>query len=232
MVEIQKASPNDWRVAWYRGRALLAQGRTQETLQAYHSLVEELPGELAPKHALGIAYENAGDLDRAIAYYDAVSRADSAFTSAAFRLARALEKKGDRQGAVAAYRRVSSTSSRFPHAQMAIARLLVTPERGKPYPGLDDLVTASTAMQAMEGLLEGLEVERLKGDLFYEGALCVAGTAGLPPDTKLLGVALDEKALRFAAEEAFRTCARQAKTAEERYRLVDRANEVRPLTLT
>jgi serine/threonine-protein kinase PknG len=232
MAEIQKAFPGDWRVAWYRGRALLAQGKTQETLAAFHSLVEELPGELAPKHALGIAYENSGELDRAIGYYDAVSRADSAFTSAAFRLARCLEKKGDRAGAVAAYRRVPSTSSRFPHAQMAIARLLVTPERGKPYPGLDDLVTAATAIQSLDGLMDGIDVHLLRADLFHEGALCVAGTKGLPADTKLLGIALDERALREAAEDAFRTSAQQAKTNEERYRLVDRANQVRPLTLT
>jgi serine/threonine-protein kinase PknG len=230
MEEVQKASPNDWRLAWYRGRALLAQGKTQETLQAFHALVDELPGELAPKHALGIAYEHSGEIDRAIAYYDAVSRADSQFTSAAFRLARALEKKGDRAGAVAAFRRVPSTSSRFGQAQMAIARLLVTPEQGKPFPDLDDLVTASTAIESLAGLLEGLEVERLKGDLFHQGALCVAATKGLPADTKLLGVALEERPLRFAAEEAFRTCARQAKTEDERYALVDRANEVRPLT--
>ena len=119
--------PTDWRLAWYRGRALLAQGKTQETLQAFHALVEELPGELAPKHALGIAYESSGELDQAIRYYDAVSRADSAFVSAAMRLGRCLDKKGDRAGATAAYGRVPPSSSRFGHAQMELARLLITP---------------------------------------------------------------------------------------------------------
>src|SRR6185312_10192799 len=79
MSEVQKAAPADWRLAWYKGRALLAQGKTDETLRAFHALVEEMPGELAPKHALGIAYETSGELDRAISYYDAVSKADSAF---------------------------------------------------------------------------------------------------------------------------------------------------------
>ena len=232
MAEVQKASPSEWRLAWYRGRALLAQGKTQETLQAFRAMVDELPGELAPKHALGLAYEAQGSLDEAIRYYDAVSRADGNFVSAALRLARCLEKKGDRAGATAAYRRVPSSSSRFGQAQMELGRLLITPERGKPFPPLDDLVAASEAVQALDGLMDGLEVSRLKADLYTVAARCASGTSGLPADTKVLGVGLDEKALRTAAEEAFRVCARQAKTDDARYELVDRANQVRPMTWT
>ena len=232
MADVQKASPADWRLAWYRGRALLAQGKIQETLSAFRSMVDELPGELAPKQALGIAYEASGELDQAIRYYDAVSRADSAFVSAAFRLARCLEKKGDRPGAVGAYRRVPSSSSRFAQAQMAVARLLVTPVSGQPFPHLDDLVAASLAVESLDGLMDGLEVTELKADLFHMAALCTAGTSGLPRDTKILAVALREHDLRFAAEETFRACARQAATDEARYALVDRANQVRPVTWT
>jgi len=232
MAEVQAAHPDDWRLAWYRGRALLMQGKTKETLAAFEALVSELPGELAPQHALGIAYEQSGEVERAIRYYDAVSRADSNFTSAAFRLARCLEKKGDRLGAVAAYRRVPSTSSRFGHAQMAIARLLATPAKGTPFPPLDDLVVASTAMESLDGMMDGIEVHLLQADLFTSAAMCVSGSSGLPGDMKILGVELDERELRVAAEEAFRVAARQAKTDEQRWELVDRANQVRPMTWT
>jgi serine/threonine-protein kinase PknG len=231
MAEVQKASPADWRLAWYRGRALLAQGKTQETLAAFHSMVDELPGELAPKHALGIAYEASGELDQAIRYYDAVSRADSSFVSAAFRLARCLEKKGDRAGAIAAYRRVPSSSSRYGHAQMELARLLITPSASHfALTPLDDLVAASEAVGTLDGLMDGLEVNQLKADLYCAAALCAAGTSGLPADTKILGVALRQKDLRLAAEAALRTCARQVGSHGERYALVDRANKVRPVT--
>jgi serine/threonine-protein kinase PknG len=230
MAEVEKAKPGDWRLDWYRGKALLAQGKTQEALVAFQAMVDEFPGELAPKHALGIAYETAGELDRAIRYYDAVSRADSAFTSAAFRLARALEKKGDRPGAAAAYRRVPSTSSRFGHAQMALARLLITPERGKLHAPVADLEAASTAVQALDGLMDGLEVHLLKADLLTEAAHAAEGIKSALSDIKILAVALVEEDLRLAAEEQFRMCARQARTDEERFRLVDRANQVRPLT--
>jgi serine/threonine-protein kinase PknG len=231
MAEVQAVSPNDWRIAWYRGRALLAQGKMSDSLAAFEGLVGELPGELAPRHALGIAYESSGEIDRAIRYYDAVSRADSSFTSAAMRLARCLEKKGDRAGAVAAYRRVPSASSRYGHAQMAIARVLVAAPKGQPFPSVDDLVAAGEAVQALDGLMDGIAVSLLKADLFSAAAHCAAGTRGLDAMTRILGVAMAEHDLRVAAEEAYRVAARQAKTDMERYELVDRANEVRPVTL-
>jgi serine/threonine-protein kinase PknG len=193
-------------------------------------MVDEMPGELAPKHALGIAYEASGALDDAIRYYDSVSKADSSFVSAAVRLARCLEKKGDRAGAVAAFRRVPSASSRYGHAQMALARLLITPAADRQYSPLDDLVAASEAVGTLDGLTDGLEVNQLKADLYHAAALCAAGTSGLPADIKILGVGLRENDLRLAAEAALRTCAREARTEGERYALVDRANQVRPVT--
>jgi serine/threonine-protein kinase PknG len=232
IAQVQAKPPADWRLAWYRGRSLLAQGKTKETLQAFHGMVDELPGELAPQHALGIAYEASGALDQAIRYYDAVSKADSSFVSAAVRLARCLEKKGDRAGAAAAFRRVHSSSSRFGHAQMALARLLCTPPAGKSFPPLEDLLAASEAVQALDGLMDGMEVTQLRADLFFVSALFAASTSGVSADAKILGVPVRERELRAAAEEAFRACARQAKSDGERFALVDRANEVRPVTWT
>jgi serine/threonine-protein kinase PknG len=233
MAEVQKEAPQDWRLAWYRGRALLAQGKTQETLQAFRAMVDELPGELAPQHALGIAYEASGALDDAIRYYDAVSKADSSFVSAAMRLARCLEKKGDRPGAAAAFRRVPSSSSRFGQAQMALARMLVTPTSGQMHPPIVDLVAASEAMQALDGVMDGLEVSTLRADLFHMAAVAAAvNGARLPADAKVLGVGPREVDLRLAAEAAYRACGRQAKTDAERWALVDRANQIRPLTWT
>jgi serine/threonine-protein kinase PknG len=229
MAEVQAISPNDWRIAWYRGRALLAQGKMVETLAAFEALVGELPGETAPRHALGIAYETSGEIERAIRYYDAVSRADSSFTSAAMRLGRCLEKTGDRAGAVAAYRRVPSASSRYGQAQMAVARLLATAPKGTPFPPLDDLVAAAAAVESLDGLMDGMAVSLLKADLFGSAAHCAAGTHGIEA-TKILGVPMVERELRHAAEEAYRVSARQAKTDAERYKLVDQANEVRPVT--
>jgi serine/threonine-protein kinase PknG len=225
--EVQKEAPNDWRIAWYRGRSLLAQGRVQETLQAFQAILDELPGELAPRQAIARTHEEAGNLADAIAYYDAVSRADSSFVSAAVGLARCLEKKGDRAAAAAAYRRVPPTSSRYAQAQMALARLLISVNLGEPT--VDELVQASAAIESLEGLADGLDVHLLRADLFAAGA-----KRALPKTyagVTLLQVPLQKIELQRAAEHEYRTCARIAGTAEERYKFVDRANEVRPITL-
>jgi serine/threonine-protein kinase PknG len=221
---VQKEAPTDWRIAWYRGRALLAQGRVQETLQAFQAILDELPGELAPRQAIARTHEEAGNLGDAIAYYDAVSRADSTFVSAAIGLARCLEKKGDRAEAAAAYRRVPSTSSRYAQAQMALARLLV---RGDP--SLDDLVQAAAAIESLEGLAEGIDVHVLRAELFAAAAKR-ANASNKDSNIAFLKVRLSRQDLLRAAEHEYRTCARIAGTKDERYKFVDKANEVRPLT--
>jgi serine/threonine-protein kinase PknG len=87
-------------------------------------------------------------------------------------------------------------------------------------------------MESLDGMMDGIEVQLLKADLYTSAAMCVAGSSGLPQDMKILGVDLSERDLRVAAEAAFRVSARQAKTDEQRWELVDRANQVRPMTWT
>ena len=222
--KIQAARPDDWRLAWYRGRCLLAQGKTQETLGAFESILGEMPGELAPKQAVARAHEASGNLDQAVRYYDAVSKADAGFTGAAFGLARCLERKGDRAGAADAYRRVPTTSSRYTQAQIALARLLL---KADPI-SLPDLTGASDAVEAVAGQLEGVDFHRLRADLLVRAAdFKETGGTG---DVKILGRPLHAGSLRRAAEVELRSCARMAGTAEERVQWVDAANRVRPVT--
>jgi serine/threonine-protein kinase PknG len=226
---IQQQAPTDWRVAWYRGKCLLAQGKAQETLAAFTAIMDDFPGELAPKHALGRAYEAKGELDRAIAYYDAVSRADASFTGAAFGLARCFEKKGDRNGAADAYRRVPSTSSRYGPAQLALAHVLVDAALRPPVTQ-DEVVWAAEALEALHGLMDGAEVHRCRAAVFLAGATLVERTRQGRADVRVLGVPMRNRALRFAAEAELRACARMAEKPEERLALVDEANRARPMT--
>jgi serine/threonine-protein kinase PknG len=228
LAEVQKNDPTDWRVAWYRGRWLLAQGKVQETLAAFQGILNELPGELAPRQALARTYEHAGRFADAIGYYDAVSRADSSFVSAALGLARCLEKTGDRTGAAAAYRRVPPTSSRYPHAQMALARLLLHPKDHEPT--VDEMVQASAAIESLEGLTDGLDLHVLRAELLGAGAKNAGSVAGLS-NVHLLKIPFARAELQLAAEQEYRTCGRIAATPVERYAFVDRANAVRPITM-
>jgi len=232
LATVQRTHPQDWRLAWYRGRALLAQGKTKETLLAFETILGEMPGELAPQQAVARAYEAHGDLDSAVRYYDAVSKADANFTSAAFGLARCLERKGDHASAADAYRRVPSSSSRFVPAQMALAKLLLgggNVALSRTPATLAELTGASDAVEAVAGQLDGIEVHELRAQLLWTAAAFVEN-GGDAKDARILGRAMKPGMLRRAAEDELRACARLAGSDEDRMRWVDEANRVRPVT--
>ncbi|MGH7295992.1 MAG: tetratricopeptide repeat protein, partial [Polyangiaceae bacterium] len=224
---VRASGQADWRLAWYHGRALLGQGKVQETLEAFRSILGEMPGELAPQQAVARAYEAGGDLDEALRYYDAVSRADPGFTSAAFGLARCRERRGDRAGAAEAYRRVPATSARYVAAQMALARALLHDASGAP-PSFKDVKGAAEALDAVAGQLEGIELHELRARVLL--ATARLAEAGFSTQERVLGVRVQARVLRRAAEEELRACARMAGVESERIRWVDEANRVRPVS--
>jgi serine/threonine-protein kinase PknG len=235
LIEAQKKHAQlpwgSWRFAWYRGRNLLSRGARKETLEAFQAIADELPGELAPRAALARAHELDGDLDHAIAMYDAVSRADTAFTSAAMGLARCYEAQGLRAQAAEALRRVPPTSNKYPRAQVSLARLLINKHTKLGTPSGEDVVQASTAVASLEGLMDGLEVHRLRADVL--AAAIEHAECGLPiPKEPILGVAFRTVPLRAAAEKELRTCARISESEHDRFRFVDAANTIRPFTWT
>jgi len=63
-----------------------------------------------------------------------------------------------------------------------------------------------------------------------------AGRPGAAPGAggaaKLLGCTLSDRELRFGLERCYRALARLAATPERRHELVDKANTIRPRTLT
>ena len=71
-------------------------------------------------------------------------------------------------------------------------------------------------------------MHQLKAQLLVAAARYVeTGGAG---DARILGRALKAKPLRRAAEDELRACSRLAGTDDERIRLVDEANRIRPVT--
>jgi serine/threonine-protein kinase PknG len=198
---------------------------------SFDAVYTALPGELAPKLALGLACESAGDLLAAGLWYETVARTNPAITSASFGLARCRLQGGDRAGALAAYERVPDTSSGYVDAQ--IARIRCLSARGEDRdPALEELTVAGSALEALP--LDGEQRERLTADLL--GAALRITLAGPPPlddgGVRLLGVPLVERELRIALERSYRDLARHAANRAERIALVDDANRVRPRTWT
>ena len=111
LAELAAADPGDWRIAWYTGLCALADGQQDRAQAAFGVVYDELPGELAPKLALGFAAEASGDLATARRYYQLVEMIDRSYISAAFGAARACLPLGDRPAAIAAVAAVPETSS-------------------------------------------------------------------------------------------------------------------------
>src|SRR5215472_2419524 len=225
--EINRDDPWDWRVTWYRGLSLLMRGRSADARRAFERIAFDLPGELAPKLAEALATEQTGDLLRAAVLYDVVSATDPSFTSACFGLARVQDAMGDRSAAVDAYRRLQEGSSLYVPAQTALVRTLMR-TGAQSAPGIPELSLASATLQRLG--LEGRQRWQLTIELL-ESALGLVGSGAVRPDrsVELLRHRLEERALRLGLERSYRQLARLA-TGDERIGLVDRANEVRPLT--
>ena len=228
LAEIEAKDPWEWRVGWYRGIAELTRGRAGLATRHFEDVYHAVPGELAPKLALGLACELARDLAAAGRWYEIVARTDPSITSASFGLARCRLDGGDRAGALAAYERVPDTSSGYLDAQTARIGCLSAGGSGGD-PTLDEVLAAGSALEALP--IEGEQRERLSADLLDIALrMTLAGKASNDGRRRLLGVPLVERELRLALEQSYRELARHAASRTKRIALVDDANRVRPRT--
>jgi serine/threonine-protein kinase PknG len=237
LADLASDDPSDWRIAWYGGLRNLAVGRADIASGAFSAVFDELPGELAPKLALGFAAEAAGDLAAARHYFGLVWAVDRSYTSAAFGLARVCLAAGDRPGAIAALAAVPATSSYHAAAQIAAVRILVHVDERRADAqsvGGQDEVTGDDLRQADQRLgqlalddvrRQQLTVEILRAALSW----CPSGP---PADHgSIVGCEPNERALRFGLERSYRALARLAPDRARRVELVDMANAIRPRTL-
>jgi serine/threonine-protein kinase PknG len=219
--------PWDWRILWFRGRMKLAESEPASARQHFDQAYFDLPGEIAPKLALGLAAEISGDLAVAIKMYDLVSRTDPGYVSAVFGLARCYHASGDRKAAVAALQRIPQSSSLYLRSRVEAARLLIRQDHAAL--GADELVQASALAESLT--LDGMSKFTLSSQILNAALDAVCSRAVKENRAvRVLGSPLEETRLRAGLEQSLRSMAGLV-TGEERIQLVDRANEVRPRTL-
>jgi len=233
--ELAAGDPGDWRVAWHDGLRELAAGQAARAAAAFDAVYSELPGELAPKVALALAAEAAGDVARADRYYRLVWTTDLSYVTAAFGLARTRLASGDRSAAITALARVPGTSSYFIAAQTAAVRMLVSASGG-PAGREGDLRQAAELLARLpldETARHQLTVEVLTAALELtsagSGGPAARPNSGMAP---ILGCQLTQRSLRFGLESNYRALARLTSEETRRIQLVDLANSVRPRTWT
>jgi serine/threonine-protein kinase PknG len=225
------ADQADWRATWYGGLCELAGGRPDRARTAFSTVYDELPGELAPKLALGFAAEAAADTAAARYYFGLVWTIDRSCVSAGFGTARACLAGGDRVAAIAAIAAVPETSSHHAAAQIAAVRLLVAGGSGQSENDLRqaDLRLGKLSLDDNDPRRHQLGVEILRAALDWVSAAPAARRSGAQAASqRILGYEPNERALRFGLERGYRALANLV--PERRVELVDMANSVRPRT--
>jgi len=229
LITLGKEDAWDWRVLWFQGRMRLMQSDAGAARKLFDQVYFDLPGEIAPKLALGLAAELAGDLAVARHMYDLVSRTDPGFVSSVFGLARCHAQERDRRAAVAALERIPPASALFVRSRVEAARTLVSKATQRDAkPTLEDLVSASTMAESLS--LDGMEKFTLNSQILSAAVEIAASGNHHANGTRILGQPVEERSLRLSLENSLRSMARLA-TGEERILLIDQANLSRPRTL-
>ncbi|WP_072690981.1 serine/threonine-protein kinase [Rhodococcus marinonascens] len=229
----------NWRVDWYAGLTCLVDGAYEAAFNHFDSVLQAVPGEIAPKLALAATAElilqqkesSAHPKWRTVAetYYQAVWRTDHSIVSAAFGLARQLTERGDLARAIAALDQVPATSRHFNISLMTSALMLLS---GRPIDEIDE-----TSLREAAARIELLAPEVGRGlqmrTLILGTALdwVCSGHTSKTEHEPILGVTFTERGLRAGAEAGLRALARNATERAHRYTLVDTANAIRAKSL-
>jgi serine/threonine-protein kinase PknG len=223
--ELLRADPWEWRAVWIQGLAALERGDARGAQASFNAVYGQVPGELAPKLALALACELGGEPDLAERLYRICASTDANYVApAAFGLARVRSGRRDVAGAVQALDLVPSTSRNYPESQRQKAELL--------YAASDGLPMLAQAMDSIARVrMDPVEKAELSAKIL-ERALATVQATGPNRRLTIGGIAADDPDLRDGLEATYRTLASSADDDQERYALVDKANEVRRWTLT
>ncbi|WP_020137030.1 tetratricopeptide repeat protein [Streptomyces sp. 351MFTsu5.1] len=244
-------APYDWRLDWHQGLLALARGQVTAAWDHFDRVYAAIPGEYAPKLALGHCAERLGHGHAALTFYEAVRLRNPSLGSAAFGAARARLARDGERAREAAVRELDAVPQHSRHrtaARTAAVRIGIEyvrrAERDDDVPRrLSEVLDRLALLFHAHGLTDEearvrmtVEVwEAVQGAL-ARGALDAAGLAalsaaadprlGLPPDEHALREDLSRRYVTLAHQAARSTAAEDAAVAEI---LLDRAYEIRPL---
>ena len=216
----------NWKVAWYCGKLRLAAGNGQASRNEFDKVYFEMPGEVAPKLAIGFASERAGDIPVATAFYERVAKTDPNNTTAIFGWARCLQASNDFDGAATALELVPVNHSLYTQSRILLANVLMHDELVMDDKLLDRSARTIASISTESGMLYQLSARLLS----YAAWMIAEGKITADGSRTLLGNAVNEHDLRLGAESAYRKAARYAGDTTEKIALIDSANEIRPVT--
>jgi serine/threonine-protein kinase PknG len=244
-------APYDWRLDWHRGLLSLARGQVDAARRHFDRVYAAIPGEYAPKLALGYCAERLGRWQEALTFYEAVRLRNPSLGSAAFGAVRsrlALGGERARDDAVRALDAVPQHSRHRTAARTAAVRIGVEHVRTAEHPGevterLREVLERLARLFHAHGLTDEeardrmtTEVWEAVRDALARGVLDAPGPAALAAGADArLGLPSDEPGLRKDLSRLYLALAHQAahsaapEDAAVAETLLDRAYEVRPL---
>ncbi|WP_225320523.1 serine/threonine protein kinase [Streptomyces luteolifulvus] len=244
-------APYDWRLDWHRGLLALVRGQVDAARRHFDRVYAAIPGEYAPKLALGHCAERLGRWREALTFYEAVRLRNPSLGSAAFGAVRAhLALGGERalDDAVRALDAVPQHSRHRTAARTAAVRIGVEHVRTAEHPGevterLGEVLERLARLFHAHGLTDEQARVRMTAEVWEaalgalaRGALDAPGLAalaagadvrlGLPSGEPGLRTGLSRLRLSLAHQAARSAAPEDAAVAET---LLDLAYEVRPL---
>ncbi|MFG2732060.1 tetratricopeptide repeat protein [Streptomyces canus] len=246
-----RRAPYDWRLDWHHGLLALAREQVAAARRHFDRVYAAIPGEYAPKLALGHCAERLGRRHEALTFYEAVGLRNPSLGSAAFGAARARLALGGETAREEAVRELDAVPQHSRHrtaARTAAVRIGIEYVRtGECDDQAPQRLGAVLGRLALLFHAHGLTDEEARVRMTVEaweavqgaltrGALDAAGLAalsagadprlGLPPDEHGLREDLSRRYVTLAHQAARSAAPEDAAVAEI---LLDRAYEVRPL---
>jgi serine/threonine-protein kinase PknG len=228
IAKAQRVAPGNWKIAWYTGRVLEAQGDLVAAADQYNELISELPGELPPRQALARVRARQGDDTTAMGFYAEVLRADPGNIEAILGMTTSLLNLQRWDEVAHVLNGISEAAAKYVEAQLMLCDLFLY--RMAPLTS-QNVLRAAQAVHGLAGRTEDPRYYLARGDV-YRAAQILARTKQLPANMTLPGVAdTSERSLGFAAEASYNQYLRAAQNPPNREEIIRRRFEVAPWRL-
>lgn len=196
-------APHDWRLDWHRGLLALARSRVPEARGHFDRVYAAIPGEYAPKLALGYCAERLGRLHEALSFYEAVRLRNPSLGSAAFGAVRARLALGGPDAlrdAIAALDAVPQHSRHRTAARTAAVRIRV--DHARDADGLASAVRALAQLFSAHGLTDEQSRLRMKAEVWGAAHRLLGAGSGSGGGTERGGPRMTAAELRAVAAHA------------------------------
>jgi serine/threonine-protein kinase PknG len=222
---VQRMAPGNWKIAWYTGRLLEAEGKYTAAADQYRELMADLPGEIPPQLALARVSARQGDDQVAVDLYSGILNADPGNTDAILGVTNSYLNLKRWDEAAQVLRSVSEAAASFVDTQLLLCDLYVN--RMSPLTA-QNVERASQAVQTLTGRTEDTRYYLIRGDI-YRAAWQLARSRKLQANATIAGVPdTRSRTLGAAAEESYAQYLRRTHQPADREAIVRRKLEVAP----